>query len=230
MTEQYRQSGINVVTGTLGSFALGNIPFGDASGSLTQSSDINWNDTTKQLSINGGITDASDITSGTVSANTLRSVGGTWQINQDAVALSFITFKGPASVPTPYQLTFPGLAPSTEGSAMVTNASGDYNWVNVALVPSSGAPVTVTTSVGVGERLRYDPSGGTFSIVAPASPISGDMIAIKNESTSATAITMNGNGNNIEGLATFTPAATVPISGDGVAVTWQYNGTEWIRI
>jgi hypothetical protein len=53
-----------------------------------------------------------------------------------------------------------------------------------------------------------------------ASPQQGDMIAIRNKDGGGQALTIGGNGNNIDGAATLSVA-------DGQSRTLIYNGTEW---
>jgi hypothetical protein len=78
------------------------------------------------------------------------------------------------------------------------------------------------------EHIKYDPSGGTFTITFPPSPAIGDKIGTKNVTASAISITVNGNGNNLEGpLAPGTTAASVSVGGAGRSLIWQYDGTVW---
>lgn len=78
------------------------------------------------------------------------------------------------------------------------------------------------------EHIKYDPSGGTFTITFPPSPSIGDKIGTKNVTASAISITVNGNGNNLEGpLAPGTTAASVSVGGAGRSLIWQYDGTVW---
>jgi hypothetical protein len=77
----------------------------------------------------------------------------------------------------------------------------------------------------------YDPTGGTFQLNASASPTMGDRWAVKNRSSSATAITIDGNGVDIEDpTSSFTLAANFSLSGDGISVEWEYDGTQWVVV
>jgi len=96
---------------------------------------------------------------------------------------------------------------------------------------TNGSAVTVTTDADTSERVLYDPSGGTFTIRAPATPTISDHWAVKNFSASLTAITISGNGSNIEDpTISFALAASFSLSGDGIAVEWEYDGTQWVVI
>ena len=81
-----------------------------------------------------------------------------------------------------------------------------------------------------GQLVLYDPSGGSFTINAPASPVLGDRFAIKNTTTDATAVTVDGNGNSIENPSTETFVASYSL-GDGlVSLDFIYDGTNWVLL
>lgn len=83
-----------------------------------------------------------------------------------------------------------------------------------------------------GEAVNYDPAAGTFTITMPAAAdrVVGDCVITKNMSGSATAITVDGNGANIEAAqsapGTF-PGATTSIANAGISILWVWNGTTW---
>jgi len=96
---------------------------------------------------------------------------------------------------------------------------------------SNGAAITVTDTADAGERVLYDPTGGTFQINAPSTPILGMRWATKNRSSSVTAVTISGNGSNIEDpTSSFSLAANFSLSGDGISVEWEYDGTQWVVV
>lgn len=113
-----------------------------------------------------------------------------------------------------------------------------YNQTNINLQATGGGGggggVTFTAIIAANftaattNIVRFDPSGGTFQIDAPPAPSTNDEFGVKNVTTDLTTITVSGNGFNIEGLATFTPAATTLIGGDGVVVRWGFDGTQWV--
>jgi hypothetical protein len=75
-----------------------------------------------------------------------------------------------------------------------------------------------------GERVRYNPTSGTFTIYAPASPAVDDEFGTKNNTTNTTAVTIDGNGNNLDGSATRT------VNQASEFRSWKYNGTQWNEI
>jgi len=96
---------------------------------------------------------------------------------------------------------------------------------------SNGTAITATDTSDAGERMLYDPTGGTFQINAPATPILGMRWATKNRSSSATAVTISGNGSDIEDpTSSFSLAANFSLSGDGISVEWEYDGTQWLVV
>ena len=96
---------------------------------------------------------------------------------------------------------------------------------------ANGTAVTTTYTANAGERVLYDPTGGTFQINAPAAPTIGVHWAVKNRSVSLTAITISGNGSNTEDpTISFALAASFSLSGNGIAVEWEYDGTQWVVI
>jgi hypothetical protein len=87
---------------------------------------------------------------------------------------------------------------------------------------------TATYTAVAGEHVIYDPTGGTFTINMPPAPLTNQKVAIKNGSTSATAITLSGNGFNVEDPSSpGAGSASVSVSGAGVSVIYQFNGTQW---
>ena len=95
----------------------------------------------------------------------------------------------------------------------------------------NGTAIVATDTADVGERMIYDPSGGTFTLNAPASPSIGDRWGVKNRTTDTTAITVSGNGSNIEDpTASFALAASFSLTGDGIGVEWEYDGTQWLVV
>lgn len=93
--------------------------------------------------------------------------------------------------------------------------------------PTTAGPVTAQP----GARVVYDPTGGTFQINAPAAPVAGMTFRVKNASADGTAVTISGNGSNIEDpIASYTLAASFTLAGDGIAVTWEYDGVAWLVV
>jgi len=87
-----------------------------------------------------------------------------------------------------------------------------------------------------GQLVPFDPSGGTFTLKAPASPSIGDLFAVAESAKSALGITVDGNGEDIE-KATDLGSLVSSFTLDGAAgavVIWQYmpqaTGNAWIII
>lgn len=129
-----------------------------------------------------------------------------------------------------------GVAPAT-GFTIVTGATGPTGPTGPAASVSgfaritNGTAITSTDTAAAGERMVYDPSGGVFTLNAPAAPAIGDRWGVKNRTSSAAAITISGNGSNIESpTASFSVSASFSLIGDGIAVTWEYDGTQWLVV
>lgn len=97
------------------------------------------------------------------------------------------------------------------------------------LIPTATIFVSATTA-NVDDRVRYDPTAGTFVISAPAAPVNAERFAIKNMSINLTAITVSGNGNNIEDVTAGTFGATTLVTGAAIAITFQFDGTQWLIV
>ena len=91
------------------------------------------------------------------------------------------------------------------------------------------AIATGTVTANTTQRIRYDASGGTFQINAPASPAPGDRFGIKEIVGDATDVTIAGNGNDIEDPAFgggFETSFTIGLP--RVGVEFEFDGTQWI--
>lgn len=98
-----------------------------------------------------------------------------------------------------------------------------------SLLPRPGAVVTSGPHTAtVTELVLYDPSGGTFTINAPANPVLGDRWAVKNTTTDTTSVTINGNGNNIEDPGAGAIVASYGLATALVSLDYLYDGTNWI--
>lgn len=110
-----------------------------------------------------------------------------------------------------------------------------YQNTNINLSGTSAGPhliplswiVTSDYQANRGERVPYNPSGGTFTIYAPEAPSIGDFFAIKNVTNDCTAITLDGNGYSIEGPGMSFMAVTQVIGSGGIALDWQFFGNGW---
>lgn len=88
---------------------------------------------------------------------------------------------------------------------------------------TEGDALTADTTLVQGSyRLQpVDPSGGTFTLTLPEDPYEGMLFGIKNVTSSATNITVDGNGENIEGAGSY-------LFGGPYRTRWlQYGATQW---
>jgi hypothetical protein len=89
--------------------------------------------------------------------------------------------------------------------------------------------LTTAATLAVGDYQKYDPVGGTFIIDMPGTATVGDLVGIKNVdlTNSGIGITLDGNGGDVEDPGGFAMSATVSVTGDGIALLYQYDGTDW---
>jgi hypothetical protein len=113
--------------------------------------------------------------------------------------------------------------------------------VNVAFVslaktgdvtPRTGADVTASETVVIGTRTLYDPSGGTFTLTMPLSPLNGDRVSFKNVTIDTTSITIAGNGKTVEETGSYAQSSSVSVSGNGLGLDYEYSSakTGWILV
>jgi hypothetical protein len=100
-------------------------------------------------------------------------------------------------------------------SAVNTQIYLDRLRLPVRTVAAGPATITATDYLVIG-----DTTAGSFSILLPATPASGDSYCVK-KSVAANTLTFDGNGNNIDG------AASIAITTQYTSYTVIYNGTEW---
>ena len=101
--------------------------------------------------------------------------------------------------------------------------------------PSGALTLTDTKTANytalVGQRVLYDPSGGTFTITAPASPATGDSFGVLNTTTDITQVTIDGNSNDIVDPVAEDFASTTFLMGLSLtSLVWVYDGTNWLLV
>jgi hypothetical protein len=81
----------------------------------------------------------------------------------------------------------------------------------------------------IGMRVPYIPTGSVFPIFAPTGPTQGDQFGVKNVSPiGPTGVYLDGNSHGIENpLQSYTTVASFYLTGDGISVLWEYDGTNW---
>ena len=127
--------------------------------------------------------------------------------------------------------TDPGLEDSTglrvqlDGTTLTRGASG-LSVTNPEGLWTVTAVQTGTYGASVGEIVRADPSGGTFTINLPtAASIGGQGIWIKNVTADTTAITVDGNGSE-----TIDGATTVSMTTARQSLYIVSDGTNWMTM
>lgn len=83
---------------------------------------------------------------------------------------------------------------------------------------------TTLTSDGPGRFLYLDATAGAFTLTLPADPYEGMCFYLSENAGLTTAITVDGNGKNINGSSTITMNAAYRQR------VVRYNGTQWIVI
>lgn len=89
---------------------------------------------------------------------------------------------------------------------------------------------TANYSAVATDIIRYDPSGGSFTIEMPPTPNINDSVTVKNVTNNTTAITVDGNGNNIQRTGIYALVSSFSLQSRGDSYTWFYTGSEWITI
>jgi hypothetical protein len=128
----------------------------------------------------------------------------------------------PAAGETIQQDSARGWATSREESIRTVR----LNLLPEPTVVQVAGPVTATH----GALVLYDPTGGTFTVNAPATPTKGERWAAKNVSTDITGITIDGNGNNIENPATSTLVASFSTAVALGIISYIFDGTNWVVV
>jgi len=132
---------------------------------------------------------------------------------------------------------------SSTNSTAVINGAGTLKYANLAF-PSTGSNITATTQIPLitsNNALKVViPGAYPYTIITqdalipvdtsvartvnlPASPSSGEQHTVKDNTNGALVnnITVSGNGNNIDGIA------SQAIITNGGALTVAFNGTQW---
>lgn len=100
-------------------------------------------------------------------------------------------------------------------------AQGGYSYPAVA---ASAANVTAEA----GQNVRYDASSFTGTLFAPASPTAGQRFAYKEVGGDVTAVSIDGNGNNIEEPISGAFSASFTVGQAYIGVEYEFDGTQWI--
>lgn len=99
-------------------------------------------------------------------------------------------------------------------------------WWGAGFEHLTSKTVTAETTLTANDSrlVTFDASGGIFPTHLPATPYEGMMFIFSENVGSATAMTVDGNGKNIDG----NPDATLNVP---YRSRWyRYNGTQWITV
>jgi hypothetical protein len=107
---------------------------------------------------------------------------------------------------------------SSQSGTCVVNSSGVSTGGGIVLATRTATTTTAFTSADY--LVIGDTTAGNFTASLEASPTSGQIHVIKKK-VAANILTLSGNGNNIDGAATF------PITTQYESVTVQFDGTKW---
>jgi hypothetical protein len=135
---------------------------------------------------------------------------------------SVFSFADPNSNVTAQQGSI-GVNLASDTPIIYAKKTGNTNtgWVGIL---ATGVLTKTTTYLitGADYTIVCDASGGAFTVSLPVTPLPiGRVHNIKKVDSSVNAVTVAGNGNNIDGVASFT------LQTQYEAVTVQWDGTEW---
>jgi hypothetical protein len=123
-----------------------------------------------------------------------------------------------------------------DGSAVEAGqlVAGDYhsaaydgtNWVLLTVLPSAADGYLIKSAAytaSAGERVAADVSGAAWTLTLPSTPAAGDLViaAVIVGDPTVNLLTVDGNGTNIVGAATF------GFDEINVSCSFIYSGTEW---
>ena len=137
---------------------------------------------------------------------------------------SAIEVQGTGQAATTINWTIQYRTKGTVAAGLAAGAGSTSTGTNLVF---TGLVTAGPTTASVNDFVKYDPSGGTFTVNAPATPVADDRFGVKNAVGDTTTITLSGNGSNIEDPGTFALSASVSVTGAGISLIYQYDGTSW---
>jgi hypothetical protein len=91
---------------------------------------------------------------------------------------------------------------------------------------TTGAAITASYNAAAGEHVRYDTSGGTFTVSMPASPSANDRVGVVETAGDTTVLTVSGNGNNIVDPTTTSVGSSATVSSAYGSVVWKWDSVD----
>lgn len=110
-----------------------------------------------------------------------------------------------------------------DGTVPSVREPGRYQVDNLAHWADTVSSHTGAGTLVSGRVNRVDPTAGPYTLDLPPAPETGDTVCVRNVTASTTAVTIDGNGNNIEG------AGTLAFSGGYTTAVLVFDGTEWFQ-
>jgi hypothetical protein len=109
---------------------------------------------------------------------------------------------------------------TVDTQGFVTSAANVQIYLDRLRLPVRTVASGPYTIIATDYLVLGDTTAGSFSILLPAAPTTGDTYCVK-KTVAANTLTFDGNGANIDG------AATIAITTQYTSYTVSYNGTEW---
>lgn len=109
---------------------------------------------------------------------------------------------------------------------LVENLDKSFRTINNALLVPRTRNVTATTTTpytisSTEDHIDMDATAGAKIVKLPASPVTGREVSVAKTDAGGNAVTVNGNGKNING------AGTSVLSAQYDSEVYLYTGTEW---
>lgn len=99
-----------------------------------------------------------------------------------------------------------------------------WQFAGVEHIGAKATSANVTLTDGDGRFIYLDATAGAYTVTLPAAPYEGQTYYVSENANLATAVTIDGNGKNINGAASLTMNAAFRQR------VLRYNGTQWIVI
>ena len=164
-------------------------------------------------------------TSGVITlAGTLNIAnGGTGQTSASAAfnALSPLTTAGDIIY---YNGTTNTRLPIGSSGQVLTISSGEPAWASSSSIVSTKQVTTTYAILSTDGTIFANAASGAFTVTLPASPNAGETHTIKKVDSTRQAVTLSGNGNNIDNYSTVTmnvPYLSIDVQWNATSTVWQ---------
>jgi len=164
-------------------------------------------------------------TSGVITlAGTLNIAnGGTGQTSASTAfnALSPLTTAGDIIY---YNGTTNTRLPIGSSGQVLTISSGEPAWASSSSIVSTKQVTTTYAILSTDGTIFANAASGAFTVTLPASPNAGETHTIKKVDSTRQAVTLSGNGNNIDNYSTVTmnvPYLSIDVQWNATSTVWQ---------